>query len=430
MDNRDLALYCVDAIKVLGVDKASCSVYNNKKYELNFTREGISLLRTTIDGSVNMLAIKNGKKATIALNKLDKNTINSKIDEFIEMTNSAEIDPCNDIAEYQQKEDFSSGNNEPDLDKMYDLTRNFLAKIEKDYPQINFMDGTTLSFDKVESVFVNSNGVEFKINKGIYNASVVFLAKEGDKSTSFNYFAYSFEELPEDLMEYADVRQRMEDIIKQLHCSSVGKFIGDIILTPESAMDMIGSYIMNFLSDSPLISGTSILKDKLNEKVAKESLTVKCMPLAESMADKNFITTDGIKTENLTLIEAGVLKSFVLGLYAAKKTGKAVAKTALNLVVEGGNTSLQDIIKNTKKGIILGRFSGGNPANNGDFAGVAKNSFYVEDGEIKYALSETMISSNLYDMFNNIEDISIETINSGSTILPWIKVNGVNISGK
>ncbi|WP_055665184.1 TldD/PmbA family protein [Desnuesiella massiliensis] len=430
MDNRDLALYCVNAIKALGVDKASCSVYNNKKYELNFTREGISLLRTTIDGSVSMLAIKNGKKATIALNKLDKNTINSKIDELIEMTNSAETDPCNDIAEYQEKEDFFSGNNEPDLDKMYDLTRNFLAKIEKDYPQINFMDGTTLSFDKVESVFVNSNGVEFKISKGIYNASVVFLAKEGDKSTSFNYFAYSFEELPEDLMEYADVRQRMEDIIKQLHCSSVGKFIGDIILTPESAMDMIGSYIMNFLSDSPLISGTSILKDKLNEKVAKESLTVKCMPLAESMADKNFITTDGIKTENLTLVEAGVLKSFVLGLYAAKKTGKAVAKTALNLVVEGGNTSLQDIIKNTKKGIILGRFSGGNPANNGDFAGVAKNSFYVEDGEIKYALSETMISSNLYDMFNNIEDISIETINSGSTILPWIKVNGVNISGK
>lgn len=430
MDNRDLALYCVDAIKGLGVDKANCSIYNSKKYELNFTREGISLLRTTIDGSVNMLAIKDGKKATIALNKLDKDTINSKIGELIEMTNSAETDPCNDIAEYQEKEDFSSGNNEPDLDKMYDLTRNFLAKIEKDYPQINFMDGTTVSFDKVESVFVNSNGVEFKVNKGIYNASVVFLAKEGDKSTSFNYFGYSFEELPEDLMEYADVRQRMEDIIKQLHCSSVGKFIGDIILTPESAMDMIGSYIMNFLSDSPLISGTSILKDKLNEKVAKESLTIKCMPLAENMADKNFITADGIKTENLTLIEGGVLRSFVLGLYAAKKTGKAVAKTALNLVVEGGNTSLQDIIKNTKKGIILGRFSGGNPANNGDFAGVAKNSFYVEDGEIKYALSETMISSNLYDMFNNIEDISIETINSGSTIVPWIKVNGVNISGK
>lgn len=430
MDNRDLALYCVDTIKDLGGDKANCSIYNNKKYELNFTREGISLLRTTIDGSVNMLAIKNGKKATIALNKLDKDTINSKIYELVEMTNSAEADLCNDIAEYQEKEDFSSGNNEPDLDKMYDLTRNFLAKIEKDYPQINFMDGTTVSFDKVESVFVNSNGVEFKINKGIYNVSVVFLAKESDKSTSFNYFGYSFEELPEDLMEYADVRQRMEDIIKQLHCSSVGKFIGDIILTPESAMDMIGSYIMNFLSDSPLISGTSILKDKLNEKVAKESLTIKCMPVAKDMADKNFITADGIKTENLTLIEAGVLKSFMLGLYAAKKTGKAVAKTAFNIVVEGGNTSLQDIIKNTKKGIILGRFSGGNPANNGDFAGVAKNSFYVENGEIKYALAETMISSNLYDMFNNIEDISIETINSGSAILPWIKVNGVNISGK
>jgi len=185
---------------------------------------------------------------------------------------------------------------------------------------------------------------------------------------------------------------------------------------------------MNFLSDGPMISGTSILKNKLNEKVASEKLTIKCMPINKSIAHKKFITSDGIKTENLKLIEEGVLKSFMLSLYGAKKTEKSVSKTALNIVIESGDSPLQEIIKNTEKGILLGRFSGGNPANNGDFNGVAKNSFYIEKGEIKYALTEAMISSNLYDMFNNIEVISKETVNSGSSILPWIKVNGVSIS--
>lgn len=430
MDNRELALYCIDAIKNSGAYKSKCSINYSKKYELNFTRDGISLLRTTIGGAVNMLAIKEGKKGTISLNKLDKEIIDDKIKELMEMTNSAEADECNDISEYQEKEEFKSGNSEPDLEKMYELVSTFLGKIEKEYPEINFMDGTTVSFDSNEGIFANSNGVNFKINQGIYTVAICYLAKKGEKSTSFNYFAYTFNELPDDLLEYGDVRQRMEDMIKQLECGSVGKFIGEVILTPEAALDMIYSYTMNFLGDDPLISGTSILKDKLNEKVAHESLTIKCMPTYSEIADKNFITRDGIKTEDLTIIENGVLRNFILGLYAAKKTGKEVAKTELNIVVDKGNTPLKEIIKNTNRGIILGRFSGGQPANNGDFSGVAKNSFYVENGEIKYPISETMITSNLYEMFNNIDDISLEVINSGSSILPWIKVRGVNISGK
>jgi len=69
------------------------------------------------------------------------------------------------------------------------------------------------------------------------------------------------------------------------------------------------------------------------------------------------------------------------------------------------------------------------PASNGDFSGVAKNSFYVENGEIKYAITETMITSNLKDMFNNIEEISIETLNTGESVTPWMKIRGVTISG-
>lgn len=430
MENRELALYCVDAIKNSGADKSKCSINYSKKYELNFTRDGISLLRTTIGGSVNMFAIKDNKKATMVLNKLDKDIIDEKIKDLIEMANSAEADECNDICEYQEKEDFTSGNSEPDLDRMYELVSKFLSRIEKEYPEVQLMDGTTVSFDSNESIFTNSNGVNFKINKGIYTAAICYLAKKGDKATSFNYFDYSFNELPEDLLEYADIKQKMEDIIKQIECDRVGKFIGEVILTPGATLDMIHSYIMNFLGDSSMISGTSILKDKLDQKVAHESLTVKLMSTHSELADKTFITPDGIKAEDLTVIENGVLKSFILSLYAAKKIGKNVAKAGYNIVIQNGSTPLEEIVKKTNRGIILGRFSGGQPANNGDFSGVAKNSFYVENGQVKYPISETMITSNLYDMFNNIDDISVEVINSGSSILPWIKVRGVNISGK
>ena len=74
------------------------------------------------------------------------------------------------------------------------------------------------------------------------------------------------------------------------------------------------------------------------------------------------------------------------------------------------------------------RFSGGMPSDNGDFSGVAKNSYYIENGKIKHPVIETMISGNISKMFLDINNISTENINFGDRILPWISFNGITIS--
>ena len=53
---------------------------------------------------------------------------------------------------------------------------------------------------------------------------------------------------------------------------------------------------------------------------------------------------------------------------------------------------LDDMVADVEKGVLITRFSGGRPSDNGDFSGVAKNSYYIEDGEVKFPLSETMVS--------------------------------------
>ena len=86
------------------------------------------------------------------------------------------------------------------------------------------------------------------------------------------------------------------------------------------------------------------------------------------------------------------------------------------------------MIKNIDQGILLARFSGGNPASNGDFSGVAKNSYYIENGKIMYPISETMVSGNIREMFENLDEVSSDRIDFGSGILPWISFNGITIS--
>ena len=121
--------------------------------------------------------------------------------------------------------------------------------------------------------------------------------------------------------------------------------------------------------------------------------------------------------------------ALLLGIYGSNKTGKdrSVNNGGAH-IVEPGDKNLEDMISAIDKGILLSRFSGGSPSDNGDFSGVAKNSYYIENGKIKYPISETMISGNICQMLYDIKDISKETINDGSSIYPWIQFSGLTIS--
>ena len=110
-----------------------------------------------------------------------------------------------------------------------------------------------------------------------------------------------------------------------------------------------------------------------------------------------------------------------------EKAAKYKAETKKSGVEESKKPK-DEIIRNIKKGILLERFSGGRPSADGEFSGVAKNSYYIENGKIKYPISETMISGNIQEMFSNIGEISSDRIDFGYCIFPWISFKGVTVS--
>lgn len=428
---EDLKKICVDALLKSGVEKAEVHVNNSEKNELNVVSGKINLLRTIYDTNINLCGIKDGRKGSIVINKKDIDSINNAVCKVKELIAAAEKDDANDIADEVKNKEFTIGNNKPDLDKMYKYLNEFMKTVKEKYPKIFILEAI-LDFTHTESDYYNSNGVDYKIFKGIYNFEVEFTAKDKEKATSFNYTFYSFLDLKDELISCGNIESLFKESIEQLDTKNLsGKFQGDVIITPDCLNYMIYSYADAFLSDFSLITGSSILKDKLNSKVASPKLTLYSKPVSSEISNGYFVTPDGYEAKNSCIIDRGVLKSFLLSSYGAKKTKK---ERSLNVgdayVIEPGDKSLKDIIKNTKKGILLCRFSGGNPASNGDFSGVAKNSFYIENGEIKYAVSEIMLSANLYKMFNDINDISKDRVNFGSSLMPYISIGNVTISGK
>ncbi len=414
-----------------GARKAQYTVTEKEKHEFNVDGGEFSLFRTLFDRSLSITAYKDQKKGSAFTNQFNDAAIESAVSDCIKSAESGVADECYDIAPIQEKEIFRDGAYEPNIDLFFDRTRELMTDIRKRHPKI-LMEQMIVTHDKIHTVYRNTNGTEFEVYEGAYSVSLMFSAHEGDTTTSFFGSGVYTDKLDRPFIELGSLEKDLSDTEAQLNTIPVeGKFDGIIVLTPASLGGFLGSAISNFASDSVILEKTSIWLDKMDKQVADSRITISMRPGDPRIVCGQRYTADGFRSEDYDLIKEGVLKSFLLSLYVANKSGFAPAKnTSFSIVIEGGDTAYTDMIKNIKKGLIIGRFSGGQPGTNGDFSGVAKNSFLVEDGQIKGAVSETMISGNLSELLNSLVAISRETVADGTFVLPYMAFDKVVISGK
>lgn len=423
--------YCEELLRRKDVDKFQCSLEHSRQYEMNLEGTEFSLIRTNIDNTLDITVIQDNRKGQISLNRLDEKAIEEAVETALELAGTSQQDPDYDIAPQQEPNKFSAGPKKPDEERMYELLQEYTKQVPTLFPEIKLMETAFLHKHSTE-YFINSNGVDFVTDQGAYNFSSVFSSKDGDKTTSFNYTGFALNELEKSLMDRASLKELLRQSVEHLEARPFsGKFVGDVILTPECLNTLLYFYTMSFLGDGPMIAGISPFKDKLNQQVANEKLNLKSEPLSDKMAEGYFVTDDGFAAENVTYIENGVLKSFMLSQYGSKKTGLERAKNQGHCwIVEPGEQNLEEMISQVDKGLLVARFSGGYPSPNGDFSGVAKNSYYIENGKIAYPVTEAMIAGNLVEVFKNIKEISAERIDSGVGLIPYLLTTGVTVSGK
>lgn len=421
----------IEAFNTYEIDKGYCVAEKKETREFNVDGGEFSLFRTLFDQGLRMTIFKQGKKGSISTNRLDKQAIKEAIESCIQVAEAAQVDEAWDLAPYTEKKLFTKGAPEPDVHRLFERSRELLEAIQKQHPKI-MIEQMIISHQKCQSVYENTRGTVFETIEGKYHVSLMISAKEGDKNTSFFGIEVATDHLDVPFIALGTIKKDLQDVENQLQTLPFkGKFEGTILLPPACLKSLLYSVIGNFVDDGVILEGTSIWKNQQGQQVADSRISLSMKPLDERIVCGESYTSEGFLSENYAIIKEGRLENFKISLYTANKTGYKRAKnTSYAMIVEPGNTPLEAIIKGIKKGIIVGRFSGGQPAANGDFSGVAKNSFLVEEGEIVGAISETMISGNLADLLNNIQAISEEVSADGMSVLPYIAAGGVVISGK
>lgn len=427
---KKAAEYILSSLKKEGADHAQVSVSEGRVEEFNVDAGEFSLIRSVFNSGASMKVIKDRRKGTAAVNQLDKEAIDNAVSECMAAANTGVEDDALSIAEKEENCDFVSGALSPDKQAFFRSLMKFTADVKEQFPEI-MLEQVIASYSYGKHAFANTNGVLFTEEDGSYSVSIMYSAHREDSVTSFNCVAVDFLDPNQDILEAADVKTMFIRAVKELDSQPFsGKFTGTAVFSPACLCEFVSNIAESFAGDLSLIEGTSPWKDSLGKKVAHEDFTLSVIPESDEIVCGEKITSDGYKSKNFDIIKDGILQSYCLSEYAARKTGLTRAPSTSGCIkVEEGERSLDEIIADISDGILVCRFSGGEPAGNGDFSGVAKNSFLISDGKIAGALTETMISGNMAQMLKSLKGISRESVNYGACIMPYAAFDGITVSG-
>jgi PmbA protein len=214
-----------------------------------------------------------------------------------------------------------------------------------------------------------------------------------------------------------------------------------VVFAPEIARSLIGA-IFDAANGDSIYRGASFFTGKLGEQVAAESINV----IDDGTIIGGYGSTpfdgEGLPTRRKVIVENGVLKTYLLNTYTARKlnmrsTGNAARGLAGNpgissgnLYLEGGTLSPEEILREIKSGFYVTELLGqGVNMVTGDYSRGASG-LWIENGELTYPVQEVTVAGNLKDMFRNITAIGNDLVFRSSVASPTLRIDGMTIAGE
>jgi PmbA protein len=308
-------------------------------------------------------------------------------------------------------------------------------------PRIKNSDGGSFDAATGRKILANSHGFVGEYRRSYCSVSAVPIAQDerGNMQRDFWYsVARSLAKL--DPAEKVG-KEAARRTLRRLGARKAKTAHVPVVLDPMVATSML-EHIFEGVNGDSVYRGASFLAGKLGETIAGGNVTV----VDDGTITGGFGTTpfdgEGIPTRRTVVIENGVLQSYLLNTYTAKKLGLETTANASrglagtpgigpgNYFLQPGKKSPQQIIGEIKDGLYVTEFLGhGANLVTGDYSRGASG-MWIVNGELAYPVEEITVAGNLKDMFNNISEIGSDLEFRGSVASPTIRIDGLTVGGE
>jgi PmbA protein len=308
-------------------------------------------------------------------------------------------------------------------------------------PRIKNSDGGSFDAATGHKVLANSHGFVGEYRRSYCSVAAAPIAQAEDGAMQRDYWfsvarKLSCLELPEEVGRIAAQRT-----LRRLGARKAKTAQVPVVFDPLIARSLL-DHVFEGVNGDSVYRGASFLAGKLGEKIAGENVTV----IDDGTLPGGFGTSpfdgEGVPTRRTVVIERGVLKSYLLNTYTAKKLGmqttgnasRGLAGTpgigAGNYFLQAGDKSPQQIISEIPEGLYVTELLGfGVNLVTGDYSRGASG-LWISGGELTYPVEEITIAGNLKQMLENISEIGNDLEFRGSIAAPTVRIDGLTVGGE
>ncbi len=299
-------------------------------------------------------------------------------------------------------------------------------------------EGASAGYSAHQVALVTSHGLAQEYRSTSWQLSVSVLA--GQDTQMERDYDYSSTRHAEDLRSPASIgATAAARTLRRLNPRKVSTCHVPVVFEPRIARALLSS-LAGAISGAAIANGTSFLKHSLGQQIFAPSIRITDNPLrVRGLASRPF-DGEGVAATPITVVEKGVLNSWIMDVRSANKLGlqttghamrglaSAPTPSTSNFTLEAGTMSAQDMIKSTHTGLYVTEMFGmGINLITGDFSQGAAG-YWIENGELAYPVSEITIAGHLKDMFLELEAANdLEYIARVNT--PTVRVANMTIAG-
>ena len=305
-----------------------------------------------------------------------------------------------------------------------EAARNFHADITNS-------EGASINTHQGNYVMGNSLGFLHGYPTTRHSLSCSVLAQRGD-SMQRDYW-YSVARNAVNLEAPKEIgKKAAERVLRRLEGRSLSTRQCPVLYSAEIASGLLASFI-GAISGGNLYRKSSFLLNALDTQVFPEFIRIYEQPHLKGALGSAAYDGEGIATKSRDIVSDGILRSYVLSTYSARKLGLQSTGNAggvRNLSITTSDLDLKAMLKQLGTGLLVTELMGqGVNILTGDYSRGAAG-FWVENGEIQYPVEEITIAGNLKDMLKNIVAVGNDIDYRGNVRTGSILVERMSIAGE
>ncbi len=296
--------------------------------------------------------------------------------------------------------------------------------------KITNSEGGSLSSHQSGYVYANSHG--FVGNTISSRHSLVCTLIADDERGMQRDYWYDMARDAADMRSALYIGQRAaENTLRRLNARTVKTGNYPVIFAADVAPSLFGKFIAAIRGGAQYRK-SSFLLDHLDKQIFPNFMHIHEQPYLLKGLGSAAFDGDGVTTKKRDLVSDGILQSYVLDSYSARKLKMKTTGNAggvRNLTIDSGELDFKALLKEMGTGVLVTETMGmGVSIITGDYSQGAAG-FWVENGEIQYPIDEFTIASNLKDMFMGIQAIGNDIESRGSTRTGSVWIDNMMVAG-